>query len=369
MLRSIRVTAFKRFFDQEFRLAPLTILAGLNGAGKSTLVQSFLLAAEAQESSVAGTIRLNATGLELGAAKDVQNWRTEDPINIEVDCQNKICNWSFKAPADDSLYLNLISKPSEVPFPFQPVSRALTYLCAERLGPRAFLPAAPVPYSEIGVGVRGEYCAQIIATIGSQPLQHPDRARPSASELSAGLLKYEVEGWLADIARPIEVDAAWFPDSGVTALRFRSPGGEWVRAANMGFGVSYALPVVLAGLIAEKGGLLIVENPEAHLHPSGQSQMGRFLAWIASRGVQVVLETHSDHLLNGIRLAIGHERLLSHENAVAHFFTADHNDELVVSELTFTEIGGISHWPKGFFDQYQADVSALGQLRRRTLIP
>ncbi|MBB1088901.1 DUF3696 domain-containing protein [Lysobacter sp. SG-8] len=365
MLSSVRVLAFKRFTDRTFRLAPLTILAGLNGAGKSSFVQSLLLAAEAESSAVAGTIRLNDRSFELGAAKDVQNWKSEDTIRIELDSTEGLSTWVIQSPAEDSLYLNVISKPTAVPFPFQRVSRALTYLCAERLGPRAHLPADPVPFSELQVGVRGEYCAQIIATIGSQPLQHSDRVRPTSGESSVGLLKYEIEGWLSAIARPVEIDAGWFPDSGVTALKFRSPGGDWVRATNMGFGVSYALPVVLAGLIAERGGLLIVENPEAHLHPAGQSQMGRFLAWIASCGVQVVLETHSDHLLNGIRLAIGAEKLLPYCDAVAHYFADGDGDEVAVDELTFTSVGGISHWPKGFFDQYQLDVATLGRIRRQ----
>lgn len=60
----------------------------------------------------------------------------------------------------------------------------------------------------------------------------------------------------------------------------------------MGFGLSYALPIVVGGLVAAKDGLLIVENPEAHLHPQGQSNMGQFLAWLAGKGVQVIVETH-----------------------------------------------------------------------------
>jgi predicted ATPase len=129
----------------------------------------------------------------------------------------------------------------------------------------------------------------------------------------------------------------------------------------MGFGVTYALPVILAGLTAEKDGLLIVENPEAHLHPSGQSQMGYFLAAIAASGVQVLVETHSDHVLNGIRRAIGEHRILPASQAIVHFFDADGS---VPQALAFTETGGIDSWPRGFFDQFQLDVAALTRVRR-----
>ena len=100
-------------------------------------------------------------------------------------------------------------------------------------------------------------------------------------------------------------DAPWAADevaaealeAGLDALADR------MRPTNMGFGVSYALPVITAGLLAPAGSLLVVENPEAHLHPAGQSRVGRFLAHLAASGVQVVAETHSDHVLNGVRLA------------------------------------------------------------------
>jgi predicted ATPase len=133
----------------------------------------------------------------------------------------------------------------------------------------------------------------------------------------------------------------------------------------MGFGVSYALPVILAGLTAQPGGILIVENPEAHLHPAGQSRMGVFLAWLAGRGVQVVVETHSDHVLNGIRRSIGEHGYLRSSDAVLHFFDSTENDEPRIQRLDFTSVGGVSHWPKGFFDQYQIDIASLGQVRRR----
>jgi len=97
------------------------------------------------------------------------------------------------------------------------------------------------------------------------------------------------------------------------------------------------------------------------LHPAGQSRMGVFLAWLSSKGVQVVVETHSDHVLNGMRRAIGEHDFLSPEDAVVHFF--DGEDD-AIQELHFTDRGSISHWPKGFFDQYQIDVMALGRLRR-----
>jgi predicted ATPase len=151
----------------------------------------------------------------------------------------------------------------------------------------------------------------------------------------------------------------------MTALRFRPPRGDWVRAPNMGFGVSYALPIILAGLYARDGALLVIENPEAHLHPAGQSRVGYFLGVVASAGVQIVIETHSDHVINGIRRAIA-DTALAPDQAVVHFFDSlTDQAELEHSTLRFTATGGLSDWPKRFFDQYEIDVVALSRVRRQ----
>ena len=133
----------------------------------------------------------------------------------------------------------------------------------------------------------------------------------------------------------------------------------------MGFGLTYSLPIIISGLIAGIGGLVVVENPEAHLHPAGQSRMGVFLAWLASRGVQVIIETHSDHVINGIRRAIAEHHYLDASQAVIHWFGAEgSSDDAWHKSLAISGTGSVSDWPAGFFDQYQIDVASLGRIRR-----
>jgi hypothetical protein len=133
-----------------------------------------------------------------------------------------------------------------------------------------------------------------------EPLRHA-RTRDSG----VVTLRTQLEYWASDVIRPIQISANWPPGITATVVRFQDPAtlGEPIRPSNMGFGLSYALPILVAGLLAPVGGLLMVENPEAHLHPAGQSKLGRFLAMVAGAGAQVIVETHSDHVLNGIRLA------------------------------------------------------------------
>ena len=153
----------------------------------------------------------------------------------------------------------------------------------------------------------------------------------------------------------------------VTRLRFKTPGvqGEWTRPPNMGFGVSYGLPVIVAGLLARSGGLLVVENPEAHLHPAGQSAIGRFLAQVAADGVQVVVETHSDHVLNGIRHAIANStHPITSADTEILFFLPEGDPSGAFKHLKISDLGTVSGWPEGFFDQLDVDLRAISEIQR-----
>ncbi|AJX14552.1 hypothetical protein WJ78_14320 [Burkholderia ubonensis] len=360
MIRRLEITGFKRFEAAALSMAPLTVLAGLNGSGKTSIVHALLLMREAVQSSANGAVLLNGPfGLNLGTAEDVVNWAGTGTIEFRAEDETGAHTWILSSPADEAMYLTADALPSPLPEAFKSNPGAFIYLSAERFGPRTSVAASSLPTDQIEVGFQGENSAQLLEARGGKPA-NDDRRHPESS--SPFLFKYEVERWLSEIARPVEIDSLHHSGADAYALRFRSPGGEWVRATNMGFGVSYALPIVLAGLTATVGGLVLVENPEAHLHPAGQSRMGTFLAWVASKGVQVVVETHSDHILNGMRRAVGEYKLLDPTAAVVHFFEAD---ELAnISELRFTDTGGMSHWPAGFFDQYQIDIAALGRVRR-----
>ncbi|MGX4726473.1 AAA family ATPase [Pseudomonas corrugata] len=367
MITELNICAFKRFANEIFALRPLTVLAGLNGSGKTSVIHSLLLTSEAATANPGEAIRLNGPfEMELGVAEEVRNWSCDEFIEFHLTSNSKkVETWKFGVPASNSLYLTVEDRPKTELRAFSNETRSFSYLCAERLGPRNVSGASPLPSESLEIGVRGEYCAQILGTLGSRPIEFPNRLHPLKSEEPTSLLKYEVERWLAEIARPVELDTIQYPGTAVTAMQFRFAGQDWVRAPNMGFGISYALPIILGGLIIQEGGLFIVENPEAHLHPAGQSRMGVFLAWLASRGVQVIVETHSDHVLNGMRRAIGEYRYLSHLNALVHFFDATEDGMPRIQRLEFTEVGGISHWPEGFFDQYQIDIASLGRVRRR----
>ena len=94
--------------------------------------------------------------------------------------------------------------------------------------------------------------------------------------------------------------------------------------------------------------MILIENPEVHLHPAGQALMGQFMADVARAGIQVLVETHSDHVLNGVRRAVKDKRLTAEEVAI-HFFRTRSDDLPQVLSPTLDDSGNIDDWPEGFF--------------------
>ncbi len=131
---------------------------------------------------------------------------------------------------------------------------------------------------------------------------------------------------------------------------------DFHRPVNVGFGLTQVLPIVVAALSANRHDILLIENPEVHLHPAGQTLMGQFLAEVASAGVQVIIETHSDHILNGIRRAVRSKSLKS-EQAILHFFRPRNEVQAQVITPQLDETGNIDIWPEGFFDQFDKDMN------------
>ncbi|PNH95349.1 AAA family ATPase [Vibrio diazotrophicus] len=366
MIDLIKLSGFKKFNTESLPLRPLTLLAGLNGAGKSSLIQGILLAKEA--SGGYSFIPLNTPfGVDLGTVEDVLNWNyPSDNIEIGAQIRNgEYCEWKLTSPEPTSLYFNVEQVKGQNQYTdLYANPRCFNYLCAERIGPRKTYKLSHLPISQIGVGICGEFTSQIIEAQGNAQMDHLERIHPETPLSEAKFLTYQLERWMSDIVRPLKIRAIKVGSSDFSTLEFKVGTGEWVHSTNMGFGVTYALPIILAGLLTPRDGMLIVENPEAHLHPAGQSSMGIFLAWLAGMGVQVIVETHSDHILNGIRRAIAERKFIPASDANVLFFEDEITKEFF-QNLSFTPEGGISNWPAAFFDQYQIDTAALGRARRR----
>jgi predicted ATPase len=132
---------------------------------------------------------------------------------------------------------------------------------------------------------------------------------------------------------------------------------DLVNIADVGFGVSQTLPVLVALLIAEPGQLVYIEQPEIHLHPRAQYSMAQLLSEAAKRGVQVIVETHSTFLLLGVQSLVA-EGKLSPEDVMLQWFKRDEKGVTEVYSANLDDAGSFGDWPEDF-----AEVELLAESR------
>ena len=121
--------------------------------------------------------------------------------------------------------------------------------------------------------------------------------------------------------------------------------------ASVGVGVSQVLPVILLCLLSEPADLLILEQPELHLHPALQKRMADFLLVFVRAGRQILVETHSDHLVNQLRYQIAVDQTDELQKLVKLVFAEQKDGITTYRESEINEYGGLSEdWPDGFLD-------------------
>lgn len=150
----------------------------------------------------------------------------------------------------------------------------------------------------------------------------------------------------------------YIDDANIYTLQFstRDAAGNF-KPTNVGFGYSYALPILVSGLITmQQKGILIIENPEAHLHPQAQSIIGKFLTLVSEQGVQVFVETHSEHIINAPRVLIAQDVYDAKDLKIMYF---DDSYASYYKDINVDEDGKIEKWPKGFFDQAELDSNII----------
>lgn len=210
------------------------------------------------------------------------------------------------------------------------------------------------------LGPSGEFTAHFLSVWGEEPIPNSTLAHPAAISLT---LRHQVEAWLGEISPGTQINLT--PNAGTDTITLQfafmidKVRSNWYRSTNVGYGITYALPILVAVLSSTPGSLLLIENPEAHLHPKGQAQMGDLLARAASGGVQIVVETHSDHVLNGIRVAV-HDGKIRPDDVKLHYFQRRKEDgQSQVISPHIDQDGRIDTWPDGFFDEWDKNLEAL----------
>ena len=384
MLRRIDLRHFKCFTLLKLPLCPLTLLSGANASGKSSVLQALVLLHQTmREHEWSTRLMLNGSAVRLGTVADViDQMHGRRSVEIALSDDGREFQWEFMgeraemsmgvarvrsvlgdADEDEPKVLRHLLpwthgealEGSSWASSLQARLCGLTYLTAERVGPRETYPLEDLRYAPV-VGPRGEHAAGLLYS-GSDTRVLDGLI---IEDVPPTLLR-QVEAHMDRFFRGCELSVGKVPQANAVTLGLRtSKGMDFHRPIHTGFGLTQVLPIVVAALSATKDDLLLIENPEAHLHPSGQAAMGEFLAKVAAAGVQIILETHSDHVLNGVRRAVKRGALLPEDTAL-HFFRLRREEEsdgaAQVQSPVLDRDGNIDTWPEGFFDQFDKDMN------------
>ena len=381
ILEGIELTNFKCYEALDLPCSALTVLTGYNAAGKSTALQALLLLAQALQTAASEKeLPLNGDMVSLGSEGDVlRHGAAESSFGLGARTAEELIRWTFGSqrarsgrglvPLRTLEYVRggersrngpqeaerILPAQGAAGSPLAMTLRHTAYLGAARAVP---LDSFPVPRTSSrltgDVGAAGEFAPYWYLEYADEDVD-PMRRHPRDA---AGTVRAQVDAWLKELFPEARTSADRLsPDAPVRLSFSLSRTSPWARPANVGFGLSYAFPMMVALLTREKGSIFVVDSAEAHLHPRAQSAVGRLLGQMAGAGLQIFVETHSDHLLSGIRLAV-RDGLVEPDDVALHFVGQDGVAGRVTT-LALDRNGAISDWPVGFFDQAENDLATL----------
>ena len=399
MLNRIKVKNFKVFKSLDYKCARLNLLIGVNGSGKSSLVQLFrilkAISAKSNPDTSSGENGSQKGFPEfgfLGKYDDIKYCYGKDgeDINVEVDVSIRNCG---NRTAET---VNLVIKPGignsiKALYPLverTSLSKQIRAIDGAKMSFDSFLKGhnlfaesfkgfrdlkmisafriKPRAVHDVGYGTdcfnpEGEDTVAYLYRDGkrfslkpSNPMRHE-----STKSGEESFLIDQVNTWLGEISPGVKIniksDNVGDMQKFIESVDYGD--GELRRTfhpQNVGFGVSYILPVLITLLTAQPDDIVIIENPEVYLHPRGQSEMGRLLACAAASGVQLFVETHSDHVIGGIQIAVKNGLIRHDDVNVAFFERKEHNMNDGSVEI-FTDVRNIKIDSNGSFNEYPED--------------
>ncbi|WP_280120708.1 DUF3696 domain-containing protein [Sangeribacter muris] len=379
MLTKLIISNFKSHLHSEIDTRNLTVLTGINGCGKTSLIQALLLL---RQTNMKGRLRdgldLNTPLCKIGIGNDALcQYAPEGKLEFTLHT-DEVGVLSFQFDADvkalkDSFLKKLSYSDDVKPENIEKLSlfnNNFQYISADRWGGVSNFPketyAAETQRQLSLEGGKGELVAQFLYKFGGETVTAIPQLTPN-SDMS---LMAQVIYWERKISPNVTINVEQDKDGNSFAViyGYYASGDnkplDNLRAENIGYGISYTLPVIVALLSATPNSLIIIENPEAHLHPAGQAELAKLITLVASNGVQVFIETHSDHIISGIQLACkAYEKDntmgISRDDVALYYFKNDSNNRLHIEPVKILETGILDYQPKGFFDQAENDMFQL----------
>ncbi len=359
----VQIKNFKSLKNIDIALSNLTLITGVNSSGKSSFIQTFLLLKQNEmvfNNIYRKILAINGEYVKLGNKKDIlfEDSYEED---IEIVLTSKVHeervhfnNRDLKLSQESNVSLFGVEES------FNLFNDDFQYIMTDRAIPDITYGLSEEQVERNLIGFKGEFSAHYLAENRYKTL--PIEALKHLNAQTFQLLE-NVSLWLGEISHGIEISATLYSELQQVNLTYSYTYGDKktdkYTPLNVGFGITYVLPIIVAILKAKEGDLVIIENPESHLHPKGQSKIAELCAIASANGVQIIVETHSDHFLNGIRVATK-KGLLTPEQSKVYYFRKEKDElETKIDEINIDKNGAIDNYPKGFFDQFDDDLDKL----------
>lgn len=382
MIKSVEIKNFKSIKSKFFPLRNLNIMLGLNGMGKSTFIQSLLMLKQSPN-LLNGRLDLNGNLVMVGSTKDaLYQYSKQEDLAFYIKFENNEnlnLEFQYEKEADYFIIKNLdrhsfLTNVEPILKRQSLFSNNFQYLNANRVDPSSINPKNfSYVVNSKNLGIHGEFAAHYIEVYHNDDIElenilHKDsktKDNTTGREIINKTLINQINLWMGEISPNINIRTTSISSEYVLLeYVFKQPNfgnTNRYKPENVGFGITYCLPVVVALLTARPGELIIIENPESHIHPKGQAELGKLIAKTAMNNVQIIIETHSDHILNGIRVAVK-EGDISKDKVVAFYFEKLIDPSEQYSKITNIEIdnkGELSEYPKHMLDEWSSQLLKL----------
>jgi predicted ATPase len=378
MIDNIKIHSFKSHKSTEIELQNLTVLCGVNGVGKSSAIQVLLLLREAfiKDKSF-DVLDLKCNSVKIGTVNDaIYEFSDNDSFEISLLASEKVFNFKYEAQTEEEKvksFINLVKEKSIIPRGFQLESIFNTnfqYISAYRLGPQTQYKKEDKIidiYKQISdIDGNAEYFVHFLDRYRNNEVL-PEICN---SNVPFNDLFSQVIAWEKEISDGVNIDIQDLGKLGYV-LKYSFDTEKSVskktknfEATNVGFGLSYVMPILVAILSAKKDSLIIIENPEAHLHPNGIAKLTELICLASQAGIQIILETHSDHIINGILVQCKKfeegNKGINRDNVSIYQFDRDETEHCTrATKITLESNGHLRYPPEGFFDQFTIDRKFL----------
>jgi len=380
MINKITINNFKAHKNTVVELKNLTVLCGNNGVGKSSALQLFLLLREAYiKDKNFDILDLKSNPVKVGTPSDaIYQFSENDSFEVNLFSNNENSKFVYEANSQDEMQKTFISlNKTKSSISGSIINESLfntnfQYIGASRLGPQE-----KYEKDDKIVGVhkqisviegKAEFFVHFLDKYKNQEVIEDLCIKENGTGFTD--LLSQVIAWEKCISEGVNIIIEDIGKLGfLLKYSFETEISHTKKtknfeANNVGFGLSYVMPIIVAILSSQKDSIIIIENPEAHLHPSGIAKLTELICLAAQSGIQVIIETHSDHIINGILVQskkfLKEGKGIDEKNVSIYQFYRDEMEHCTKSIKVLLEAGGkLAAQPDGFFDQIEKDLESL----------